>query len=103
MAEEAARLSLELLDGQREEPDRHLLAGGDHHVLLALARPLGEVGGELEEPVGLARHGRDDDHHVVAVLAGGEGAARHVADSIEVADGGSAVFLDDEGHEGARL
>ena len=26
------------LDGQRHEADGHLLAGGDHHVLLALAR-----------------------------------------------------------------
>ena len=38
VAEEAGRLAPLRLDGQRQQADGHLLAGGDHHVLLALAR-----------------------------------------------------------------
>ena len=48
--------------GQRR---RHLLAGGREHVDLALVGSrMGRLG-ELEQPVGLARHRRDDDHHRV--------------------------------------
>jgi len=53
VAEEAAGLAFQLLMRARAA-HRHLLAGGDHHVLLALAGPGGDVAGELEEPVGFS-------------------------------------------------
>ena len=58
------------LDGQRDQADGDLLAGGDHHVLLALVGPVGDLRDELEQAVRLAGHRGDDDHHVVALPSG---------------------------------
>jgi hypothetical protein len=65
-AGEAASARAAGLQGQREEPDAHLLAGGEDHVHLALVGSGRHLLGQRDQPVGLPRHGRDDHHHVVA-------------------------------------
>ena len=84
------------LDGQRQQPHGHLLAGGRDHVQLTLVRQVADLSGEAEEAVGLARHRRDDDDDVVAPTLRREAAARDVADAVDGADGRAAVFLNDE-------
>ena len=70
------------------------------HILLALARPVGDLGDELQQAVGLSGHRGDDDHHVVARSLGRDAAARHVLHPLGISDRGSAVLLDDQGHVG---
>ena len=77
-------------------PDGDLLAGRGDDVQLALVGDLGDLLGELEQAVGLARHRRDDDDDVVALALRREAAARDVADAFDGADRGAAVFLNDE-------
>ena len=84
--EEAARLRLHLLDGERQKPHRDLLAGGNHHVLLALARAPGDLARHLEQAIGLASHGGDHHHHVMPLLAGRDRPARDIADALGVPD-----------------
>ena len=77
-------------------PTRDLLAGRGDDVQLALVGQLGDLLGEAEQPVGLARHRRDDDDHVVPLALRRQAAPRDVADALDVADRSSAVFLNDE-------
>ena len=57
-----------------------------------------KVLGHLDQAVGDAGHGGDDRDHLVAFVAGAFDACGNVADAIEGADRGAAVFLNDEGH-----
>ena len=96
VSQQGQRLASFGLDGQRQQPHRDLLAGRGDHVELALVRFGADLAGQPEQAVGLARHGGDDDRHPVALSLRGEAAAGDVADAIDGADGGSAVFLNDE-------
>jgi len=54
---------------------------------------------QRDQAVGLARHGRRHDDHVVSRCLPLRDAARDVLDPLRGADRGAAEFLDDEGHE----
>src|SRR5262249_40637306 len=96
VAEERAGAAAELADREREEPDRHLLAGRDDHVHLAIVRIVLDLARELEQAVGLSRHRGDDDGDLMTRGLGREAARRDVLDPLDVADRGAAVFLDDQ-------
>jgi hypothetical protein len=94
----APRLEPDSLQGERQQPDRHLLAGRGNDVELARAGIGVQLPREPEQAVGLARHRGGHDHQLVAL--GGEAGhtARDLADSLDAAHGGSAVLLDDQRH-----
>ena len=94
----AARLHAQGEQRHRQQPDRDLLAGGGDHVELARVRVLLQAGGERQQPVGLARHGRGHHHDAVPGRLPLGDAPGHVADALDRADRGAAEFLDDEGH-----
>jgi hypothetical protein len=95
-ARKGPRRNPELAERQRQEPDRDLLPGRDHHVVLAWIGVRGDVVHETDEPVGLPVHRRDDDHHVVPRLLRLHDPPRDVADLVRVAEGGSTVLLDNQ-------
>jgi len=85
----------------RSTPARwRLLSGGEDDVLFALVGPIAQLPHQLQQPVGLPRHRRDDDDDVVALLAGGDGLAGDVLDSVDVSDRGASVLHHDERHSG---
>ena len=98
----AARVALGLeshrLERDREEADRHLLAGGGDHVELARIGIGRQFPGETEQPIGLAGHRRNDDDELMALAVITGDAARDVADALDAADRRAAVFLDDQCH-----
>ncbi len=91
------------LDGQREQPDGDLLAGGHHHVLLALARPLVHRLHQLQQPVGLAGHRRDHHHQIVPRRPGLETPPCHGPDAVRIRHRRSPVLLDPQCHARALL
>ena len=50
-------------------PDGHLLAAGDDDVIFGGVVERRGLAAELDEAVGLARHGRDHDQHLIAAAA----------------------------------
>ena len=84
----------ERLDGKGEQRDGHALARGEEHVHLPRVWVVAHLRGEIDQLVRLAAHGRDDDHHVVALFPGPDDALRHVLDPLGISDGCAAVFLD---------
>ena len=57
-----------LLHGHGKQSDGHLLAGGQQHVHLSGIGQLLHLGGQVHQTVGLTRHGRQDNHHPVALI-----------------------------------
>ena len=57
---------------------------------------------QCDQPVGLTRHGREYDHHLVAEHFEFGDAFRYGADAFDVGDRGAAVFLYYECHVRAR-
>ena len=98
VTEKRARLDPEPLQHDRGQRRRHLLAGGGEHVGLALVRSRMRRLGQRQQPVGLARHRRDDDHHRVP---GSPCPRRPVGDdpnAVDVGDRRAAELLYDERH-----
>jgi hypothetical protein len=95
-------LAAEGVDGHGGEGDGGLLARGEEHVHLTLGGlTFGrDFFGELDEVVRHAGHGGDDGDDLIARALRFQNAACAVADALWVADGGAAIFLDDEGHAG---
>ena len=63
------RGNVERVQRHRRERDRRLLAGGQQHVHLALARQRHDFLGQLDQAVGHAAHRGDDHDDLVALLA----------------------------------
>ena len=89
-AEPRTRRYADVLQGHGEEAGGDLLAGRDHHVVLAqvlqgrgLARP-------VVEPVGGVGHRRDHDRDLVAGLDGRLDPPGHAPDAVHVGDRGAA-------------
>ncbi len=76
----------------------HLLAGGDDRVVFARVVQDGGGPAEADELVGSARHGRDDDRHLVPRVHLALHVPRDVSDEIHVGDGRSAEFHHKPGH-----
>ena len=75
--------------------------GGEQHVQLAARRQRADLVGQVEQLVGGVAHRGDHHDHVVAGLAGGDDPLGHPLDPLGVGDGGAAVLLHDERHDGA--
>src|SRR5436853_621059 len=80
MAEERAGVDARILQREGEQRGRHLLAGGDQHVALAVVGRPRRLACEREQAIRLARHRRHDDDELVAGGTCGRDDARHVAD-----------------------
>jgi len=73
MTEQRHRLATLGMDGQGQQADRHLLAGGSDDIQLALVRlDMHSAAARPQQAVGLTRHGRDDDSHLVALALRGQ-------------------------------
>lgn len=73
-----------------------LLAGGEQDVHLAGRWIAAKLVRHPDELVRDAAHGRDNDGDIVAFIAEGLDAIGDVADAVEGADRGAAIFLNDE-------
>jgi len=68
-----------------QQADRHLLAGGSDDIQLALVRLDMHLLREPQQAVGLTRHGRDDDSHLVALALRGQATTSDVPDALDCA------------------
>ena len=82
--------------GQR---DGRLFAGGQQHIHLPLAGQRHDFFGQLDQIVGHAAHGGDDDDDLVALRVIFGHARGDILDAFGVADRSAAVFLNDQSHE----
>ena len=97
-AHEAACLHAHVLQRHGEEAGRDLLSARDDHVIFLGVAQRGGLAAELHEPVGLARHRRDDDEDLVARLGLAPHALGDVADALDARHRRAAEFHDDAGH-----
>ena len=84
----------------RQQAGGHLLARGHHRIVFAgvvQRRGLAAPGHQL---VGGARHGGDDDRHLVAGVDLALDVARDVADALDIGDRGAAELHYKAGHGG---
>ena len=79
-------------------PAGHLLAAGDDHVIFARVVERRGFLAQLDQPVGLAGHGRDDHRDLVAGLGLALDPVRDRADALDPGHRGSAEFHHDAGH-----
>jgi hypothetical protein len=92
------------LESEGEERDGLLLAGGKKHVDLARSGLGIDLAGELDQAVGDAGHGGDDDDEPMPLAVGFRHTRGDMADALGRADGAAAIFLDDERHgKGVRI
>jgi len=84
-------------DGEKAGGD--LFAGRDHGVVFAGIVQRRGIAAPGHELVGHARHGRDDDGHVIAGVDLALDVAGDVADAVEIGDGGAAEFHDEARHD----
>ena len=87
-----------LLQSHGNEGDRLLLAGGQQYVEFAFARVFREFLGHFDEAIGDTGHGGNHGHDLVSFVTGAFHPCGDVADAVKRADGGAAVFLNDESH-----
>ena len=85
-------------DGDGEQGDADLFAGGHQHVHFARAGTLVDVVRECDEAVGFAAHRRDGDDDVVPRFLCGDAFFGDVFDALHRAHRGAAVFLYDQCH-----
>src|SRR3954453_189268 len=82
----ALRLQSQVLQGDGEEADRHLLAGGCDDVDFARSRVRGKLTRKCQQPIRLARHRGNDDNELMTVAMEARDALRDIADAIDRAD-----------------
>ena len=97
-AHEAARLEAHVLEGHGEQPGRHLLATGNNHVIFLRVVERGGLAAQLDEAVGLAGHGGDDDEHLVAALRLAPDTLGDASDALDPRHRRAAEFHDDARH-----
>ncbi len=87
---------VESMEGDGGERGGGLFTGGEQHVHLALVGQRHEIFGELDQAVGNAAHGGNDDDDLIAFGVVLGDASGDVSDAVGVCDRGAAVFLDDQ-------
>ena len=80
------------------ERDGGLLAGGEEDIHFALIGQGHDFLGELDEVIGDATHGGDDDDDFIALGVIFRDARGDILDAVGVAHRGAAIFLNDQGH-----
>ncbi len=94
-AGERDRLVAQIVHGHRDEGARDPLAGREEHVELARVRLLGDLPGELEQPVGRVAHRRDGRDDANAARARLDQSLRDVLDLVGIGDRRAAELHDD--------
>ncbi len=97
-AEPGARRHADPLQHQGQETAGHLLAGRNHHVVLAAVLPAAGIRHQSDQVVGDAGHRRDDDGDLVAGGVLALDPRGHRLDAFDVGDGCAAEFHDDARH-----
>jgi hypothetical protein len=97
----AFRLQAQVFERHGQQRNGDLLAGGDHHVEFARVGLRLNLLGQPDQPVGLARHGGEYHHHLMAEHFEFGDPLGDCADAFDVGDRGAAVFLYDECHDGS--
>jgi hypothetical protein len=77
---------------------RGLLSGGQQHIQFPLVGLFGGFLGQLDQAVRHAGHGRQDDHHIVALIIGLGHPLGHAADAVDIGHRCAAEFLNHKGH-----
>ena len=95
------RLVPQVVDGHREQRHRDALTAGQQHVEFAPGRQRTHLVGEVEQFVRGVTHRGDDDHDVVASLAGTDDPLGDPLDALGVGDGGASVLLHNQAHSRA--
>ena len=85
-------------EGDRQQPGRHLLAGGHHRVVFPGIVGLRGLAAPAHQFVGLARHRRYDHGDIVTGVDFALDVVRDVADALEVRDGRAAEFHHESSH-----
>ncbi len=87
--------------GQRHGKQRNggLLAGSEQHIELARGWDVTHRFGQLDEAVGLAAHGGNHNHNVMALCAHPRHLFSNGSNAVRTSDGRAAVLLDDQGHD----
>src|SRR5262249_39381531 len=93
-----ARVDAHALEHHGREAGSPLFAAAPHRVVLARIVQRRRLAAPADELVSLARHGGDDDGHVVAGIDLALDVPRHVADVLDVGDRGAAELHDEAGH-----
>ena len=96
-AKPAARLATERLQRQRQQPAGDLFAAGHHHVVFRRVVERIGLAAKIDQPVGLARHGRNHHRDLVParlLLAHDVG---HAPDAFGPGHRGAAKFHHDTG------
>ena len=84
-------------DGEQSGGD--LFAGRHHRVVFARVMQHRRLPAPLDQLIGGAGHGGDDDGDVIAGVDLALDVARHVADAVEIGDRGSAEFHHQPSHD----
>ena len=87
-----------LIQGHRQQGDRHLFAAGQQHVHLPLWRVVADRCGQTGQLIGGMSHGRHHHHHGITGVAAAPDPLGHSLDAFDAADGGAAELLHQEGH-----
>ena len=86
------------VDGHGHERHAHLLTGREQHVHFAGGRLVGDLTGQIDQPIGVFAHCADDHDDLVAFLLGTNGLSRRGEDLLAVGHAGAAELLDDDRH-----
>lgn len=87
------------LERNGQQPCGHLLAGSDNCVIFARVVKWGDFAYPVNQLVGGTSHGGDDDCDLVASINLAFDVRRHLADALDVCDGGAAEFHNDYSHD----
>ena len=82
-----------------EQSGGDLFPGGDNRIVFAGIVQHGRLSRPLDQLIGHARHGGDDDGHVVAGIDFALDVACHVADAVKIGDRRSAEFHHQTSHD----
>jgi hypothetical protein len=95
-----ARRQPHFLQHQRHQAGRHLLARGDYDIILGPVIQRRGVLAPVDQLVGLAGHGRDDDRDLISSIELAFDMPGGIADALDIGDGGAAEFHHQTGHGG---
>src|SRR5437867_3969757 len=103
MSEKRRSLHAEILERERKERRRYLLAARDQRIALALRGAGRHLPSEVQETVRLARHGGDHHDQAVPFSVTRLNTLGHLADPLDATDRGAAVLLNDQRHRWTLL
>ena len=86
------------LQAHGQQGNGDLLSGCHQHVVLTLAGKLADFIGHGHQFIGFARHRRNNDYHIVAVIVGLGDATGNIANPVDGSDRCPTVLLHNEGH-----